>query len=214
MRKYLIYIIKNTVNDKVYIGQTSQSLHDRFSQHKKPSTIKKRGSYKLYNAMEKYGIQNFYCELIEDNIDESEIDAKEIYYIEKYNSYKNGYNSTMGADSKTICKIQDVELLTKLFNENKTMAEIANIFNVNKITIQRTLHSLGLRYRKSITIDFLLANLHKTNLSIAEELGVHPDTISRYFKKYNIKRGKGCNNYLLKQNQKQIKKCNDYPDGE
>lgn len=202
MRKYLIYIIKNTINNKVYIGQTCQSLHERFMQHRKPSIIKQRGTYKLYNAMEKYGKENFYCELLEDNISESEIDNKEIYYIEKYNSYENGYNSTRGADSKTICKIQDIELLTSLFNEKKSMGEIASIFNVNKVTVQRTLHSLGLRYYKNITKEFLLKNQHKTNISIAKDLGVDADTIGRYFKKYGIKRGKGCSNYLSPQNQK------------
>lgn len=59
-RAYSIYIIKNTINNKVYIGQTSQSVDERFREHMKPSTIKKRGNYKIYNAIEKYGKENFY----------------------------------------------------------------------------------------------------------------------------------------------------------
>lgn len=82
------------------------------------------------------------------------------------------------------------------------------------MTIQRTLHSLNLWYRKKITKEDLLKNINKTNIDIAKELGVSTATITRSFKKYKIKRGKGCSNHLMPQNQKRIKKCNDYPVGE
>lgn len=202
MRKYLIYIIKNKINNKVYIGQTCHSMMERFLQHTKPSVVKKRGTYKLYNAISKYGKENFYCELIEDNISEKDIDKKEMFYIEKYNSFENGYNSTRGADSKTISKVQDVELLKKLFNENKPMKDIAKVFRVNIMTIQRTLHSLNLWYRKKIDKNYLLENQNKTNIEIAKELGVSTATITRYYKRYNIKRGKGCSAHLRKTNKK------------
>jgi hypothetical protein len=55
MRTGSIYIIKNTVNDKVYIGQTTMAVHERFMVHMKPSTAKLRRNYKLYNAVTKYG---------------------------------------------------------------------------------------------------------------------------------------------------------------
>lgn len=65
MRKYSIYIIKNKINSKVYIGQTCQSPHERFMQHMKPSVCKQRGTYKIYNAINKYGKENFYYEVLE-----------------------------------------------------------------------------------------------------------------------------------------------------
>lgn len=207
MRKYLIYIIKNTINEKVYIGQTCQSAKERFSQHLKPSIIKKRGSYKIYNAIEKYGKENFYYEILEDGISKDDIDNKEIYYIEQYDSYYNGYNSTHGGDSKTICKINDIDKLKKLYNEGKTYLEIAEYFGINKVTVQRTLHSIGLKRFKTITKDYLLENKDtKTNKQMAEELGVSTATITRHFQKYNIKRGKGSMNYKNKQNQSKITK--------
>ena len=46
-----IYIIKNKINDKVYIGQTTMTVHERFMVHLKPSTQKIRRNYKLYNAI-------------------------------------------------------------------------------------------------------------------------------------------------------------------
>lgn len=205
MRKGYIYIIRNYCNEKVYIGQTTQSIQERFNQHMKPSTIKKRGTYKIYNAINKYGKENFYIELLEETT-EDKLDEREMFYINKFDSYKNGYNSTNGGDSKTICKIQDVEKLKEMFNENKTYQEIADYFGVNKTTIQRTLHSLNLKRRNKITKEFLLKNQHLFNYKIAEMFGVDNYTVTRAFKKYGIPRGKGCNNFQNKQNQK---KCND-----
>ena len=126
----------------------------------------------------------------------------EILEIEKYDSYNNGYNSTLGGDCKTISKVQDIVLLKRLFKEGKTHKEIAEVFNVDHVTIQRTLHSLGLRRNKLLNKDYLLANQHKTNLQIAKENGVHPETVSRAFKRYGIKRGRGWYNKYLPQNQK------------
>lgn len=67
-----IYIIKNTVNDKVYIGQTTTTVHERFMAHMKPSTSKMRHTYKLYNAILKYGADKFYVETLLENIPISE----------------------------------------------------------------------------------------------------------------------------------------------
>ena len=130
------------------------------------------------------------------------LNEREIYYIEKFDSYKNGYNSTNGGDCKTICKIQDINKLKDMFNENKTYQEMAEYFGVNKATIQRTLHSIGLRKVKKISKEFLLENQHLFNYEIAQIFNVDTHTVSNAFKRYGIPRGTGCNNYKNKQNQK------------
>lgn len=173
----------------------------------KPSTCKQRGSYKIYNAINKYGKENFYYEILEQNIDEDLIDDLEIYYIELYNSYENGYNSTRGGDSKSISKIQDVEKLKEMFYEGKTYTEMSEYFKVNKATIQRTLYSLGLKRTNTVSKEYLMKNKDiKTNKQMAEELNVSTATITRSFKKYGISRGTGSSNHLNKQNQSKIKK--------
>ena len=189
MRKYSIYIIKNKVNSKVYIGQTSQSPQTRFKQHMKPSTCKQRGTYKIYNAINKYGKENFYYEVLEKNINEEEIDEKEIYYINLYNSYENGYNSTRGGDTRTISSIQDVEKFKKMHQQHISYKKIAKEFNVNTQTVVRTAAALGLKRVRKVTKDYLINNKDiKTNKDMAKELDVSTATITRAFKKYNIKR--------------------------
>ena len=87
-----IYIIRNTINDKVYIGQTVQSLATRFLNHKMASRTE---DTKFYRAIRKYGEDNFYIELLE-TVDYKDLNDREKYWIKYYNSYYNGYNSTLG----------------------------------------------------------------------------------------------------------------------
>lgn len=205
-RLYSIYIIRNTVNDKVYIGQTSQSVEERFNQHKKTSTFKQRGTYKLYNAMAKYGKDVFYVETLESSIPITDIDEKEKYYIELYNSFYNGYNSTKGGDGKTIATIDDLEKLSELYHSGMRIKEIAQHFGVAKETISRTLKVLDVEPRRlRVTLDYLKSNQKtKTNIEMARELGVSTATITRAFQRFGIERGKGSSNAHNKQNQPKL----------
>lgn len=94
---YKIYCITNLKNQKQYIGQTKRSLNTRFFEHM-------RNDEPLRYAREKYGINNFIIELIEDKISEDEINNKERYYIKQYKTLSpNGYNlSDGGQDHNTI----------------------------------------------------------------------------------------------------------------
>ena len=95
MRTGMIYKITNTVNDKVYIGQTIQQLKRRWNQH---CCYSKFSDVHLYRAMRAYGIDKFSIEPIEENIPQDKLNEREIYYIQYYDSYINGYNSTKGGD--------------------------------------------------------------------------------------------------------------------
>lgn len=210
MKSYSIYVIKNKVNDKVYIGQTSQRVKNRFAQHMKPCTLVSRGNYKFYKAIKELGKENFYYEILEMDVPESKAKEREIYYIEKYNSYENGYNSTPGGDSRfCIYKPSDIRKLKDLYTHKTEYKCMAEIFGVHKETVKRAVLDLGLPLRANrITKEYLEKNLStKTNVEMAEEMNVHPDTISRAIKRYGFKRGKGCNNFRNPQNQKKGKRC-------
>lgn len=94
-----IYKIYNDVNDKVYIGQTIRTIKQRWSQHRNNSEI---FDYCLYRSIRKYGINKFHVECIEKIDDENKtnlntkLDEREIYWISYYDSFKNGYNETIG----------------------------------------------------------------------------------------------------------------------
>ena len=93
----LIYKITNLINNKVYIGQSTSSAPQRWLYHYKHYQYGE-AKYPLYQDMRKYGIENFTFQVIETDINEIDLDNKEIYYIQQYNANnaEYGYNSTMG----------------------------------------------------------------------------------------------------------------------
>lgn len=90
-----IYKITNKLNNKCYIGQTIKKPEKRFQQHKNNYNKSYFSQLVLYKAFNKYGIENFDFEVIEE-VDNSLLNDKEKYWIEYYDSYFNGYNSTLG----------------------------------------------------------------------------------------------------------------------
>lgn len=97
MNDYIIYLHRNKINNKVYIGQTKQTLAQRFRKEGK-------GYVKcthFYRAIEKYGWDNFEHIILEENIKNlAEANEKEKYWIAYYNATdKNkGYNCTTGGN--------------------------------------------------------------------------------------------------------------------
>jgi group I intron endonuclease len=92
-----IYKIENINNNKCYIGWTSKSVDFRWSEHKSDA-IKIRDNRKFYNAIRKYGVDSWnVTTLCEVNSKEIAL-KKEIKYIQLYDSYRNGYNATLGGD--------------------------------------------------------------------------------------------------------------------
>ena len=59
-----IYCITNIINSKRYIGKTTLTVQERFKQHCKDSQKERCDKRPLYDAMNKYGIENFIVEYI------------------------------------------------------------------------------------------------------------------------------------------------------
>ena len=92
-----IYKITNIINNHSYIGQ-SKNIYNRFNSHhicdyQNPNNCQYNS--KIYQAFRKYGLENFDIQILE-LCSEEEMDEKEIQYIKKYDSFKNGYNMTEG----------------------------------------------------------------------------------------------------------------------
>lgn len=86
-----IYKITNTINGKCYIGQ-SRDIESRWKAHKV-----RKGTY-LYNAFQKYGVENFTFEVLEE-CERERLNELEKYYIELYHSFGEGYNLCEGGNS-------------------------------------------------------------------------------------------------------------------
>lgn len=94
-----IYKITNVKTKECYIGQ-AVSISDRFKQHCKAACgIDTPAGNKLYKAMQEYGIQNFSWEVLE-SVPAIQLNEKEAYYINLYDSKNYGYNSNIGITNK------------------------------------------------------------------------------------------------------------------
>lgn len=94
-----IYKITNIVTKECYIGQ-AKNVATRWTEHAKCGLgIDTPASNKLYKAMLEYGLYNFSWELLEE-CPADQLNEKERYYIELYNSYNYGYNSSRGIGIK------------------------------------------------------------------------------------------------------------------
>lgn len=94
-----IYKITNVKTKECYIGQ-AVSISDRFKQHCKAACgIDTPAGNKLYKAMQEYGIQNFSWEVLE-SVPAIQLNEKESYYINLYDSKNYGYNSNIGITNK------------------------------------------------------------------------------------------------------------------
>lgn len=92
-----IYKITNIVNNKVYIGQTIQNVQKRFRRHINDAVSNKLNTH-FCNAVRKYGKENFIIEAIDNAQTQAELNKKEQYYIEKYNSTNSDYGYNESAD--------------------------------------------------------------------------------------------------------------------
>ena len=93
--KGIIYCYHCICTGKKYIGQTAQEEMRR-SRHISDS---KKMYSKFYNAVRKYGWKNFIYGVV-DEYDIQYLDEKEIYFIDYYDTYKNGYNMTLGGQGR------------------------------------------------------------------------------------------------------------------
>lgn len=88
-----IYKITNIQNNKVYIGQTIRPVKDRFHRHINDAMNNILDTH-FARAIRKYGKENFVIEIIDTAQTQDELNQKEQYWIQYYDSVNQGYNET------------------------------------------------------------------------------------------------------------------------
>lgn len=137
-----IYIIRNDINKKVYIGQ-SLNAEQRFKTH-----CKRNNDNSLIDAaIQKYGKEHFFFEILESQV--LNYNQREKFWIKKYNSLRpNGYNILEGGNCPPLYKGEsnpsakltdkDVILLKKdLEKTNLSLEELSNKYLISKRQVIR-----------------------------------------------------------------------------
>lgn len=195
MAKYgRIYIIRNTINSKVYIGQTKVSLKLRFQNHL--SAARNGKDYVIGKAIRKYGEENFYIELLEECTIE-ELNERERYWISYFNSTDNkfGYNISIGGNVIRTTKELDSNLIINMFNSGIPAYKIAKILHTgvpnitNLLKESNIIYGLGLqktdKLEESMIVDLYLDGY--STIDIGRKFNKNKSTIRRILLRNNIK---------------------------
>ena len=141
-----IYKIINLSNGKLYIGKTSSSIEERFKQHIKDSKKERYEKRPLYDAMNKYGVENFIVEQIEQVKNDEIASEREQFWIEKLRTYIgfsdcNGYNATLGGDSKRYYNYTEI---AKKYLELKSEKEVCEYFSCDPKVVRKACAENGI----------------------------------------------------------------------
>ena len=193
MTKYgRIYIIRNTVNDKVYVGQTHVSIKLRFQNHL--SAARRGLDYVIGKAIRKYGEDKFYVELLEECLIE-ELNEREKYWIKFFKATNNrfGYNMSIGGNVVRTTKELDENLVLNMFNSGIGSYEIAKLLHVHPYKTAKVLKKHNIIYgvekqkrkdEKDIVASYLLG---KGTMDICRQFNINKSTVRRILFRNNIK---------------------------
>ena len=95
-----IYKIINKINGHSYIGQSvdiERRIKHHFNNAFNNSSSNTEYDKTLYRAIRKYGKENFDVIILEE-CSQSSLNEREKYWIEYFDTFKNGYNETVGGD--------------------------------------------------------------------------------------------------------------------
>lgn len=122
-----IYIIKNKINNKIYIGQTVRNINKRIYEYKAAFKYDKFNNNYLGNAFKKYGWNNFEFSIIDTAQNIEELNRKEIEYIQQYKSNHKefGYNIELGGKNA----IPDTKTLERMSHSHIGVKQTSNWIN-------------------------------------------------------------------------------------
>jgi group I intron endonuclease len=194
-----IYGLRNKSNGKWYIGQ-SWKISQRWNRYKNLNCKKQ---IKLFNALHKYGYNEFECSIIESfdsSISQELLDARENFWIIKYNSVDNGYNLTYGGQggkrsNETREKIRIALTGAKFTEERKC--------NISKSLIGKIPSNKGIAM--NITQKELLRKNNSYRKKLVEVLDLSGKVIDAVCGMHEVSRKYGIDRRLL---QRIIKKQN------
>lgn len=132
MKNYYIYCHTNLINNKKYVGITCQKPIYRWGKNGRNYSLQP----KFYNAIIKYGWNNFAHDILQSNLDFLEARDLEKEYIKNWNTIDNGYNISTGGGCQFTKQVRCITT-DQVFN---SVEEAANFANICGATLSRCLH--------------------------------------------------------------------------
>lgn len=171
----VIYKITNIINNKIYIGKTIRTAEIRWQEHIRESKLNKDfTNIPLYNAFNKYGIENFNFQILEENIPNNLLNQREKKYIKLYNSQdkEKGYNIADGGNGGRIfSKLTEDNVLNiiKILKDENNLDSFSTIgekFNISGSSIRAI--NVGESWKQD-NISYPIRKYNITGLSINKD---------------------------------------------
>lgn len=135
-----IYKVTNNINGKIYIGQTRRTIEQRWKQHLYNSFHDVTTDKSLFHrAIKKYGADAFTIEQVEE-CDNEELNTRETYWINYFNTRYDGYNLTFGGEHHWKWETEEI---MKLWNEGLSITEIMKELGAGQKAVADRLKSEG-----------------------------------------------------------------------
>ena len=205
-KNYCVYKHTNLTNQKVYIGITSQKIshrwgHEGHNYNQQP---------KFFNAIQKYGWENFSHEVLYDNLTKEQAIELEAKLIAEYNSVENGYNCSFFSENIYTKKVKCLETEEKFISvaaaarkyqkDAATLSHHLNgdftnawglhwIFLEDEEANKKAKNKIDQKTNKNLERDKNFIQLYqdgKTIREISSLTGASRETISKVLKKNNI----------------------------
>lgn len=148
-----IYRLYNKISNKSYIGQTKRTVQERWYEHLHKE---KHFKTKLANAIKKYKSDDWKVQTLEicnNNL----LNQRQQYWINYYDTFNNGYNSTIGGEG---CVRLDYQIIIAQALNNIDIYTISKLNNTSPQTIKYILDANNISYEtknkgQSIAIEMI-----------------------------------------------------------
>lgn len=140
-KEFTVYEHVNKINGKRYIGYTGRKPTSRWGE--KGQYYRKDRNPFFFNAIQKYGWDNFEHNIIQTNLSFEEATKLEKFLIEQYQTTDRtkGYNITLGGEGH---RIYDYDLIMDLFNQGLNQKQIIEKTGASPPTVAMALEIKGI----------------------------------------------------------------------
>jgi group I intron endonuclease len=162
-KNYSVYQHINVINNKKYIGITKQNIESRWG----INGVNYKNSPRFYNAILKYGWDNFLHEVIYTNLSKEDACKKEIELIKEYRTQEKeyGYNILEGGNHSSMPK-EIREYMSKVMMGNQNgKGKVCSEEKKKKISEAQKGKTLSEEHRRNISN----AKKGKSHKPISEE---------------------------------------------